>query len=119
MDIAGQLSTVGQTLKINNSVQLRRISSTTLLVLFIESEIILEIDDRNSHLNFRVYAPSKYQGRTQGFLGNYDGDANNEFHSRANVIFPNANLATDKDIFPWLQNDCKKLQYVDSSNQGH
>ena len=73
---------------------------------FIESSVALNVFDGGSHLNFRVFVPRTYVGRTQGFLGNNDGIPDNEFHTRQNTVsIPN--ISTDQQIFPHLETHCE------------
>ena len=88
------------------TVELTRTDQFNLLVSFFESGIALKVTMYQSHLNFRAFVPDTYKDRTQGFLGNLDGDRDNEFHTRENTN-PLPNIATDQQIFPHLEEHCK------------
>ena len=88
------------------NAELTRTDGRNLEVSFLESHISLTVTDGGSYLNFRMFLPRTYAGRTQGFLGNFDGDQNNEFHTRQNTD-PIPNINTDQQIFPHLETHCK------------
>ena len=105
-DITSQLQ-IGQTWRdATGNAELTRRNSVTLDVAFLESSVALEISNHGTYLNFRVFVPKIYIERTQGFLGNNDGNRNNEFHTRQNTN-PIPNINTDQQIFPHLETHCE------------
>ena len=55
-----------------------------------QNEISLKarwIENANGdHINFNVWVPEEYMGKTRGLLGNYDGNHCNDFMNRANEV---------------------------------
>ena len=101
----------------NGNVELRRMHSNGLLVLFYESGIALYIwfNERSDNLqwiNFNVLVPTTYKNRTQGFLGNLDGDWTNEFHTReslAPVTFDTDGESEEQQIHSHLNSHCELI----------
>ena len=90
VNITDQLLVIGEPYyDPNGNVELRKIYTNVLLVLFYESGIALQLLFLEGHgsqwINFDVRVPPTYNNRTQGFLGNLDGDWTNEFHTRESL----------------------------------
>ena len=55
------------------------------------------------YMNFVVQAPkARFQGRTQGFLGNLDGDQTNEFYRRGETNSIIDNDLSDQQLYQTL-----------------
>ena len=106
MDITNELE-IGQPWhSADGNAELTRLDGVNLLVSYFESGIALTVTMYGSYLNFRAFVPDTYKDRTQGFLGNLDGNPNNEFHTRENTN-PIPNINTDQQIFPHLEAHCE------------
>lgn len=96
----------------DDRVELLRTAANHLQVSFFEVGIKLSVSNWGRYTDLKVFVPTTYAKRTQGFLGNFDGRNDNEFHTRENTIaLPNligdANQVTDRHIFPHLDTLCK------------
>ena len=49
------------------------------------------------YMNFQLQVPLSYSGRTQGMLGNLDGDPTNDFYRRGETI-PLPNSISERDL---------------------
>ena len=55
------------------------------------------------YMNFVVQVPkARFQGRTQGFLGNLDGDQTNEFYRRGETNSITDNDLSDRQLYQTL-----------------
>lgn len=98
---------IGQSLRVDNAAELTRINSWRLVISFYESGIALILDDVfDLFITFIAYVPRTYEDRTQGFLGNLDGNFDNEFHTRDNTN-PIPNTGTDRLIYLHLEEHCE------------
>lgn len=78
--------TVGQTwYDPDVRMKLVRTRSNELLAAFFDVGAQLQLTNHGSYVNYRITIPTMYQGRTQGFLGNFDGNSRNEFHDRESL----------------------------------
>ena len=108
----------------NGNVELRRTDYNyayqKLLVLFYESGIALDLTFREwadaQWINFEVSVPPTYKNRTQGFLGNFDGDYTNEFHTRDSftpvTLTYDSYASKQQQIFSHLNSSCKPIVYT-------
>ena len=109
----------------NGNVELRRTNYyygyQRLLVLFYETGIALELIFRASGdsqwINFAVRVPPAYNNRTQGFLGNFDGDYTNEFHTRESLtpVTFDTDESTERQIFSHLNSHCEMIVYANTN----
>ncbi|NER82747.1 MAG: hypothetical protein F6K42_24965 [Leptolyngbya sp. SIO1D8] len=61
----------------------------------------VEVDIHGSFVDYQVGLSENWKGKTEGLLGNYDGDQNNEFTTRAGeeLTLPQLLIKKDKEIF--------------------
>lgn len=84
-----------------------------LTAAFFESGVVFKARiyyyRREYYMNFIVQVPrSRFQNRTQGFLGNLDRDQTNEFYRRGEANSSSDSQLSDRELFAIL-NTCKKL----------
>lgn len=108
-DITDKLQIGRPWIDASSNVQLTRQYGIRLEAVFFGTGIFLQVDMRSSWVNFRVYVPHRYKDRTQGFLGNLDGNATNEFHTKENTS-PRPDISSYREICEHLEEHCEYIK---------
>ena len=97
--------------RVDPNVELQR-SGNRLTATFFEYGVVLTVDARNygsfCWVDFRILVPRTYRSITQGFLGNLDGNRDNEFHTRQSTN-PVPNVSRESEIRGHLDRHCKSI----------
>ena len=96
----------------SNSVDVNRTSDTSLQLTFI-SGVAVDVNLRVGLLSFVVRLPDQFMGQARGLLGNFDGNATNDFVYRNGTMIPNS--SSDREIHGFGQS-CKNHNQVSCLN---
>ena len=103
VDITSELE-IGQPWPRNgvpDNVVITRLDQRQIEVLFFESGIRLTISMYTSYMNFHAFVPDTFKLKTEGFLGDLDGNPNNEFGT----------ITNERQIYDHLETKCKLDYY--------
>ena len=57
---------------------------------FFKIDIVLHVRDKGCWINWYAYIPHKYEGKTLGLLGNFDGNFSNDFRLKNEEVLPSS-----------------------------
>ena len=85
-NITDSLAEINETFVSSDAFEITRLSESSISSVF-QNKVSITVNISVGILHFTTSVPDKYKGQTQGLLGNYNGNKNDDLTNSSGFIF--------------------------------